>query len=185
MAYTKHAPKWQQLNTAPTMKQPISTISTPLRCIFLMHCANLVTHLDNSVVGVPPPPPLPPPPPPTVLPSDCRFSKDCATAKWISQFPFFHMTLWVIVMHHHSKFGYKRLSTSEDIFWTKPDAWTDRHSDSSIPPKPLSCYTNSPCVIPLISAWFCVAQLHLLSFHIIGLLLLGRLFATHNLALHP
>ena len=24
-------------------------------------------------------------------------------------------------MHHHTKFGYKRLSGSEDIFWTKPE----------------------------------------------------------------
>ena len=96
--------------------------------------------------GCAPPPHLPPP---TVLPSDCRFSKYCAAAKWFSQFLFFHMTLRVIVMHHPSKFGYKRLSTSEDIFWTKPNTWTDRHDDASILLQTLSCcYTNSPCVIP-------------------------------------
>ena len=31
----------------------------------------------------------------------------------------FHMTL-LLVMHHHTTFGYKRLSGSEDTIWTKP-----------------------------------------------------------------
>ena len=49
---------------------------------------------------------------------------------------FFHMTLWLMMMHHHTTFGYKRLSGSENIFCTKPvdkDRLADRHSDSSMP----------------------------------------------------
>ena len=34
---------------------------------------------------------------------------------------FFCMTLWPMMTHHHTKFGYKRLSNSEDILWTKAD----------------------------------------------------------------
>ena len=30
----------------------------------------------------------------------------------------FCMTLWLIMMHHHIKFGNKQFSSSEDIFWT-------------------------------------------------------------------
>ena len=30
------------------------------------------------------------------------------------------MTFWLMIMYHHTKYGYKRLSGSEDIFWTKP-----------------------------------------------------------------
>ena len=33
---------------------------------------------------------------------------------------FFPMTLQLIIMHDHTKFGYTRSSGSEDIFWTKP-----------------------------------------------------------------
>ena len=51
---------------------------------------------------------------------------------------YFHLTVCPRNMHHHTQFGYKRLSSSEDIFWTKPDRQTDRqtdgHGDSSTPP---------------------------------------------------
>ena len=47
------------------------------------------------------------------------------------------MTLWPAMMHYHTKFGYKRLSSSEDILWTKSDTQTDQqtegHGNSSIP----------------------------------------------------
>ena len=47
---------------------------------------------------------------------------------------YFHMTVCPRNMHHYTQFGYKRLSSSEDIFWTKPDRQTDKHDDSSTPP---------------------------------------------------
>ena len=28
------------------------------------------------------------------------------------------MTLWLMVLHHHTKFGNKMLNGSEDIIWT-------------------------------------------------------------------
>ena len=30
----------------------------------------------------------------------------------------FHLTLWLIIMHHNTKFGDKWFSGSEDIVWT-------------------------------------------------------------------
>ena len=51
-------------------------------------------------------------------------------------FYFFCTTLHLTTMHHHTKFGYKKLSSSERIFWTKPRhtaRWTDRHCNSSTP----------------------------------------------------
>ena len=47
---------------------------------------------------------------------------------------YFHMTVLPRNMHHYTQFGYNRLSSSEDIFWTKPDRQTDKHDDSSTPP---------------------------------------------------
>ena len=47
---------------------------------------------------------------------------------------YFHMTVCPRNMHHYTQFGYKRLSSSEDIFWTKPDRQTEKHDDSSTPP---------------------------------------------------
>ena len=46
----------------------------------------------------------------------------------------FHTTLCPMVMHWHTKFGYKRFSSSEDMFWTKSDhrwtgRWMDRQTD--------------------------------------------------------
>ena len=37
-----------------------------------------------------------------------------------------HMTLQPTVMHHHTKFCQKRLSSLEDILWKKMAEWTDR-----------------------------------------------------------
>ena len=31
---------------------------------------------------------------------------------------FFHMTLWLIMLHHHTKFGNKTFCSSGDIIWT-------------------------------------------------------------------
>ena len=30
--------------------------------------------------------------------------------------------------HNHTKFGYKKLSSSDNIFWTKPDKQMDRQT---------------------------------------------------------
>lgn len=45
------------------------------------------------------------------------------------------MTLCPTMMHHHTKFiCFKRkLSSSDDTFWTKLGTLTDRQGDSSIP----------------------------------------------------
>ena len=34
---------------------------------------------------------------------------------------FFCMALWLMVLHHHTKFGNKMFCGSEDIIWTKID----------------------------------------------------------------
>ena len=47
------------------------------------------------------------------------------------------MTLRLMIIHHNTKCGYKRLSGSGDIVWTahgRMDTRTDGRSDSNIPP---------------------------------------------------
>ena len=39
------------------------------------------------------------------------------TLKTVNQF--FCMTLWLMMLHHHTKFGNKMFCSSEDIIWTK------------------------------------------------------------------
>ena len=34
-----------------------------------------------------------------------------------------------MMLYHHTKFGYKKLSSSEDITWTEPDTHTHRHGE--------------------------------------------------------
>ena len=59
---------------------------------------------------------------------------------------YFHITLHLMMMHHHTKFGYKRLSSSKHFFCTKrrhtgqKDRQTDGQigSDCSTPPPPLN-----------------------------------------------
>ena len=46
---------------------------------------------------------------------------------------------WCII--HQTQFCYKRLSSSEDILWTKPERWTDRQGASSV--HPILCYRGS------------------------------------------
>lgn len=41
-----------------------------------------------------------------------------------------------MIKHPQAKFGYEWLSGSEVLFWTNPGAWTDGHSDSSLPVYP-------------------------------------------------
>jgi len=43
------------------------------------------------------------------------------------------MALQLMMMHHHTKFGYKRLSSSHDIFWTKAEH-TEKQMDRVLPP---------------------------------------------------
>ena len=45
----------------------------------------------------------------------------------------FCMALQLMMMHHHTKFGYKRLSSSHDIFWTKAEH-TEKQMDMVLPP---------------------------------------------------
>ena len=45
---------------------------------------------------------------------------------------FFCKTLRLMIIHHHTKFGYKRLSGSGDIIWTK-----SRHMDRQMPHTPI------------------------------------------------
>ena len=37
-----------------------------------------------------------------------------------------------MMMNHHTRFGYKRLTASEDILWTKPNTWKDRQTHMAI-----------------------------------------------------
>ena len=58
---------------------------------------------------------------------------------------FFCMTLHLMIIHHHTKFSYERLSGSGDIVQTKSgqrDRWRDGHMDTVIP-----IYTPSPSQI--------------------------------------
>ena len=62
------------------------------------------------------------------------------TLKIVTQF--FHMTHYLMVIHHHTKFGIKKkeLSGSRGTEWTERDTGTelqmDRQSDSNIPQPP-------------------------------------------------
>ena len=38
------------------------------------------------------------------------------------------VTIWLMMKHNHTKFGYKKLSSSDNIFWTKPDKQMDRQT---------------------------------------------------------
>ena len=50
----------------------------------------------------------------------------------------FHNTHWLMVMHHHTKFGYKRSSSSEDTVQKK--AWTSSDSTLPVSPPPKLCW---------------------------------------------
>ena len=52
---------------------------------------------------------------------------------------FFCRTLQSMMMHHHTKFGYKSFSGSQDILWTKPnmsDRQADGHGNFSVTAPP-------------------------------------------------
>ena len=58
----------------------------------------------------------------------------------------FRMTLQLMMMHHHTKFNYKRLSGSEDVVWTKYQH-TDGHTDSNIYNIPLLNFVTGDGVV--------------------------------------
>ena len=67
---------------------------------------------------------------------------------WLSQHWYFHCTLWHVMVYYQNMFGWKQISTSEDMVeivikpkgaWCRKDLVnrTDRHDDSSITPHSL------------------------------------------------
>ena len=65
-----------------------------------------------------------------VLVITCKpFSDLTVTSTLKTATQLFHTTLCPVLTHHQTKLSYKKLSGSEDIFWTKQDAWTGRWTD--------------------------------------------------------